>query len=137
MRGALDRARPMLSVEEFAKELELEAPFGDEGVVGLPRDRYARTWSCCFRSLKGFLAPGVAQPARLNFLSATGQRVRKPGPSDMQERVILFWGTGHRNLLEKVRGDEPAAAECVRERDSASQERPSDRRRSPTIAPWA
>ena len=43
MQGAIDRARPILSIEEFVRGLELEASFGDEGVGGLSRSRQVLT----------------------------------------------------------------------------------------------
>ena len=107
MRGALGRARPMLIVEEFVKDLELEAPFFHESVAGLPLDKYGRTWFHCFRMIEGHLAPGVARLMCPNFLIGIGRRMRERALSDMQKRATLPWGTESRALLQKVREAEP------------------------------
>ena len=71
----MDRACAVLSAEDFTKDLEIEVSIDDEGVARLPRDHYVRPW---FRRM----VPGVAQPARRNFLSAMGRTARRLGPPD-------------------------------------------------------
>ena len=131
----MDRPHATLCVEVFVGELDIEAPFDDEGVVDQPWSQYVRTWFHRFRRLKSHLAPGVVKPMCSNFLSALDRRVRALGSSGTQKRVVLSWETEHGALWRRSRETEHAAAGCTRERESAIRGRHGDRSRSPAAVP--
>ena len=61
MRGGLDGARATLSVEEIAKDLELEVLPDGQGAVGLSRSRYVSAQFYHFCPLQSHLVPSVVQ----------------------------------------------------------------------------
>ena len=119
-----------LSVEEFVKDLELEVSRDDE-VVDTPRSRYLRIRFRGFRTPKGYLVPGAAQPTCSNFLGGMGQRVRPSGLSEMRKRAVLRWGTEYRALSRRHRETEEAAAAFTSERDSVRRNHHGAQSQSP------
>ena len=101
MCGALDRARAILSVEEFAAGLENDVSLKDKDLFGLARE------------------PNVVDPIRAKCLSVLGRWVRKPDSSDVSMRRSLTLGAGSRAPFRKIRRAESAASGRSRERDSA------------------
>ena len=118
IRGAIGLACALLAVETCVRDLYWNAPLADGCVLG--SDRAACTNACFprFSSLEDHLAPSVALPIRGNFISFPRRRVRAPGLSDTQQRVILLRGVDHRAALREARTSDSEAAVRARDRDA-------------------
>ena len=82
MRGAIERACSLLSVESFVKDPDLDVSLADVSALGADRVACPSAWFRGFRTLKEHLAPSAALPIRGNFMSVLGRRVRALSFSD-------------------------------------------------------
>ena len=92
MGAAVAEARAVLDVTPFIGDRDRDARPDGDGALGSDCGAQVRVSFHRIFSLKEYLAPIVLPPARENFRSLMGRRVRLLDSSDSQGRAILSWG---------------------------------------------
>ena len=128
-RGTAAIAPIWMSCSFFFQELDTEVTFAKGDEVGLPRHPFTQIWRHRFRAVVDPQTPVFAAPLRPKCMGPECRRVRCLGLCDVQERAV-FWGSGYRSAMKKVRPSAAPRTELVRERNLAVSSNVSKRPRS-------